>query len=75
LLSLALLASACASGSSTFASSDELFDNFDSDNDNTLDREEWDQTHQNMDTDGDGVVSRQEFSAAVGGGFQGGGRR
>jgi hypothetical protein len=74
-LGLALLTSACANSSSSGGSSDTLFDDYDSDGDNTLQRTEWDRTYDNMDHDGDGVVARDEFNAAVGGGFGGGGRR
>ena len=74
-LGLALLTSACASGSSGVASSDDLFDDFDRDNDNTLDQSEWEQAHQNLDADADGVVTRDEFNAGLGGGSRGGGRR
>jgi hypothetical protein len=73
-LGLALLTSACTSSSSSGPSSDTLFDDYDSDGDDALQRAEWDRTYDNMDRDGDGVVTRAEFNAAVGGGF-GGGRR
>ena len=62
-LGLSLLTSACASGSSSGAS----FDDYDTDDNGTLQRTEWDQTYENMDRDRDGVVTRDEFS--------GGGRR
>jgi hypothetical protein len=74
-LGLALLTSACAGGTSSFASSDDLFDYYDGDGDGAITQTEWNQNHQNLDADGDGAVSRGEFNAAVGGGFGGGGRR
>jgi hypothetical protein len=74
-LGLALLTSACAGGSAGVASSDDLFDEFDSNDDNRLDQDEWGGNYRNMDTDGDGVVSHDEFNATVGGGLGGGGRR
>lgn len=70
-LVLSLLTSACVSGSSSGASSGAHFDDYDSDDDNTLQRSEWDQTYDDMDRDRDGVVTREEFNA----GFHGGGRR
>jgi hypothetical protein len=62
---LALLISGCASNNS---GSNDLYDSSDSNNDNTLSREEWDQTFMNMDTNGDGAVTLDEY-------YAGGGRR
>ena len=71
---LALLTSGCASNSSNSAGSGDLYDSSDSNNDNTVTQEEWDQTYKNMDTNGDGVVTGDEHNAAVSR-AGGGGRR
>jgi Ca2+-binding EF-hand superfamily protein len=76
MLGLALLTSGCASGSSSSASSgmtsQELYNEYDSNNDGQITQQEWDQAYRNMDANGDGVVSQDEFNAAVSRG--GGGR-
>ncbi len=66
-LCLALLTSGCASGTSN------LFDSLDSNNDNTLSRDEWNRGFDKIDTSGDGAITSQEFSAAAGGGSPAGG--
>ena len=73
-LCLAFLTGGCASGSSN------VFDDLDSNNDNTLSRDEWNRGFDKIDTNGDGVVTSQEFNAAAyppgeagGGGGMGGG--
>jgi hypothetical protein len=66
-LCLALLTSGCASGTST------LFDSLDSNNDNTLSRDEWNRGFDKIDTSGDGVITSQEFNTAAGGGSPAGG--
>jgi Ca2+-binding EF-hand superfamily protein len=79
-LALALLTSGCASGSSSTSpasstgdlSSEEIYNEYDKDNNNNISQEEWDQAYTNMDSNGDGAVSRDEYNAAVG---AGGGRR
>jgi len=78
MLGLALLTAGCASGSSSRTAattsggmtSEELFNEYDTDNDNQIDQTEWDATYRSTDVNGDGVVSQEEFAA---GGF--GGRR
>ncbi len=65
-LGLALLTSGCASGTSN------LFDSLDSNNDNTLSRDEWNHGFDKIDTSGDGVMTKQELNAAAGGGSAGG---
>jgi EF hand len=69
-LGLALLSAGCASGSSGGAgmSSQELYNEYDVDNNNQIDQNEWDGAYRAMDTNGDGVVSQGEFNAAMGGG-------
>ncbi len=79
-LALAMLTSGCASGSSSTSpasstgdlSSEEIYNEYDKDNNNNISQQEWDQAYKNMDTNGDGVVTSDEYHAAVGGG---GGRR
>jgi hypothetical protein len=65
---LMLLTSACAGDGSLSASSDDLFDSYDDDGDDTLGQAEWDQFHIDLDRDGNGVVSRDEFNTGLGGG-------
>jgi Ca2+-binding EF-hand superfamily protein len=62
-LSVALLTSACAGNSGG------LYDTYDSNNDNSLSPEEWDQGFVMLDTNGDGIVTRDEFGAAFGDGW------
>ena len=79
-LALALLTSGCASGSSSTSpasstgdlSSEEIYNEYDKDNNNNISQGEWDQAYTNMDSNGDGTVTRDEYNAAVG---AGGGRR
>ena len=79
-LALALLTGGCASGSSSTSpasstgdlSSQEIYNEYDKDNNNNISQQEWDQAYKNMDTNGDGVVTSDGYHAAVGGG---GGRR
>ena len=67
------LASSTSPASSTGdLSSEEIYNEYDKDNNNNISQEEWNQAYKNMDTNGDGAVSRDEYNAAVGGG---GGRR
>jgi hypothetical protein len=75
ILGLALLTGGCAHRSSSSASSSstsgmtsqELYNEYDANNDNQITQQEWDQAYRNMDTNGDGVVSNDEFHAAMGG--------
>jgi EF hand domain-containing protein len=78
-LGLALLAAGCASDSSKQSTTNmtpnasgmtpqELFNQYDNNNDNQIDQNEWDGAFRSMDTNGDGVVSQSEFHAATGGG-------
>lgn len=68
-LGLALLTGGCASsspsGSSSGMTSQELYNEYDNNNDNQITQQEWDQAHKNMDTNGDGVVTSEEYHAAV----------
>ena len=66
-LCLAFLTGGCASGASN------VFDDLDSNNDNTLSRDEWNRGFDKIDTNGDGVVTSQEFNAAAYPGGAGGG--
>ena len=60
-------------GSSTGdLSSEEIYNEYDKDNNNNISQGEWDQAYTNMDSNGDGTVTRDEYNAAVG---AGGGRR
>jgi hypothetical protein len=69
------LSGGCASGSSGHAAnasssgmtSEELYNEYDTNNNNQIDQEEWDASYRAMDVNGDGVVTQQEFAAAVGG--------
>jgi len=75
ILGLALLTGGCAhrSSSSTSSSStsgmtsQELYNEYDQNNDNQITKQEWDQAYTSMDANGDGVVSHDEFNAARGG--------
>jgi hypothetical protein len=75
-LGLALLAAGCASGSSSGAASttsngmtsQELYNQYDTNNDNQITKDEWDAAYGSMDANGDGVVTEDEFHAAMGGG-------
>jgi hypothetical protein len=75
-LGLALLAAGCASGSSDHSASttsagmtsQELYNEYDTDNNNQVTKDEWDGAYRAMDTNGDGVVTAEEFNAAVAGG-------
>jgi spermidine/putrescine-binding protein len=82
-LGLALLAAGCASGSSSQPTTNmtpnasgmtpqELYNQYDTNNDNQITQDEWDAAYRSMDANGDGVVTQDEFHAAMGGG---GGRR
>jgi EF hand len=62
------------SGSSSGMTSEKLYNEYDTNNDNQISQTEWDQAYQRMDTNGDGVVTQDGFNLAVGG-FRGGGRR
>ena len=81
-LALTLLTSGCASGSSSTSpasstgdlSSEEIYNEYDKDNNNNISQEEWNQAYKNMDTNGDGVVTSDEYQAAVSR-SGGGGRR
>jgi len=74
MLCLAMLTGGCASGSSSGISAEELYNEYDSSNNNTISQDEWDQEYEKVDTNGDGVVTHDEFNAAVDG-FSGRGRR
>jgi EF hand len=73
---LALLAAGCASGSSSNTTStsssgmtsQELYNEYDTNNDNQITKDEWDAAYRSMDANGDGVVTEDEFHAAMGGG-------
>jgi hypothetical protein len=71
ILGLVLLTGGCAHSSSSNASSgmtsQELYNEYDADQNGQLTQGEWDQAYHNMDTNGDGVVSHDEFNAATGG--------
>jgi hypothetical protein len=75
-LGLALLAAGCASGSSSGAASttssgmtsQELSNQYDTNNDDQITKDEWDAAYRSMDANGDGVVTEDEFHAAMGGG-------
>ena len=72
MLGLALLTAGCASGSSSHSASgssngmtsEELYNEYDSNNNDQIDQEEWDQAYRFMDTNGDAVVTQEEFDAA-----------
>ena len=68
ILGLALVVSGCAGSGSKLANPDDLYDTYDTDNDNNLSQEEWDQAYWRMDANGDGFVSHDEFNAAFAGG-------
>jgi hypothetical protein len=65
LLGLALLTAGCASGSSSTTSSDmtpqELYNKYDTNNDNQITKDEWDGAFRSMDTNGDGLVTPGEW--------------
>jgi hypothetical protein len=78
-LGLALLTAGCASGSSNQPTTNmtpnasgmtpqELYNQYDTNNDNQITKDEWDAAYRSMDANGDGVVSQGEFAAAMGGG-------
>jgi hypothetical protein len=75
-LGLALLAAGCASGSSSGTAStnssgmtsQELYNEYDNNNDDQIEKNEWDGAFRSMDTNGDGVVTQGEYHAATGGG-------
>jgi Ca2+-binding EF-hand superfamily protein len=73
---LALLTAGCASGSSNQSATtnasgmtqQELFNEYDTNNDNQISQDEWDAAYRSMDANGDGVVTQGEFAAAMAGG-------
>jgi EF hand len=75
-LGLALLAAGCASGSSSHTASttssgmtsQELYNQYDTNNDNQITKDEWDAAYRSMDANGDGVVAQDEFNGAMAGG-------
>ena len=67
-LGLALLAGACAADGSNLLNPDDLYKAYDSNGDNELSPQEWDDAFWKLDTNGDGIVSRDEFDAGFGGG-------
>jgi hypothetical protein len=75
-LGLALLVAGCASGSSSNTASttsggmtsQELYNEYDTNNDNQITKDDWDAASRSMDANGDGVVTEDEFHTAMGGG-------
>jgi hypothetical protein len=75
-LGLALLAAGCASGSSSNTASttssgmtsQELYNQYDTNNDNQITKDEWDAAYRSMDANGDGVVTQEELNGAMAGG-------
>jgi EF hand domain-containing protein len=67
LLGLALLTAGCASGTASTTSSgmtpQELYNKYDTNNDNQISKDEWDRAFRSMDTNGDGFVTQPEFFA------------
>jgi hypothetical protein len=69
------LSGGCASGSSSHPAStsssgmtsEELYNEYDQDNNNQIDQNEWDGAYRSMDANGDGVVTHDEFNGAMGG--------
>jgi len=68
-LGLALLTSACAANGSKLLNPDDLYNTYDSNNDNNLTPQEWNDAFWRLDTNGDGFVSRDELDATLGGGL------
>ncbi len=72
MLGFALLTAGCASGSSSHSgsgmTSQELYNEYDSNNDNQIEQDEWDDAYRSMDANGDGVVTHDEFNAGMAGG-------
>jgi hypothetical protein len=68
-LGLALSIGACAANGSKLLDPDDLYDAYDSNNDDDLVPQEWNDAFWRLDTDGDGVVSRDELQAGLGAGF------
>ena len=68
-LGVALLICACAADGSTFLDPDDLYSIYDSNDDDNLVPQEWNDAFWQLDTNGDGVVSRDELNAGIGAGF------
>jgi hypothetical protein len=75
-LGLALLTVGCANGPSSHTASttssgmttQELYNEYDPNNDNQITKDEWDAAYRSMDANGDGVVTQEEFNGAMAGG-------